>query len=60
MHKNPKFVVKNFERFDLDQGYLGNCWFIAGCVGIMQVPSIFKKIVPQNQSFITNYAGNIS
>ena len=25
-----KFVVNGFDRCDMDQGYIGNCWFIAG------------------------------
>ena len=24
------FVVDGFARCDMDQGYIGNCWFIAG------------------------------
>jgi hypothetical protein len=27
---DPKFEVGGFERIDMDQGQLGNCWFIAG------------------------------
>lgn len=26
----PEFIVNKAEAHDLDQGYLGNCWFIAG------------------------------
>lgn len=37
--RNPQFVVNGFNRCDMDQGAVGNCWFIAGCVGIM-----FEKI----------------
>jgi hypothetical protein len=33
--RNPQFVVNGFNRCDMDQGAVGNCWFIAGCVGIM-------------------------
>lgn len=28
---SPGFIVNKAEAHDLDQGYLGNCWFIAGC-----------------------------
>lgn len=41
----------------MDQGALGNCWFIAGCVGIMQSESLFAKVVPGDQSFTENYNG---
>jgi hypothetical protein len=30
MKSNPVFVVDGFNRCDMDQGQLGNCWFIAG------------------------------
>ena len=55
--RNPKFVVDGFGRGDLDQGFVGNCWFIAGCVGIMQSNRIFAKVVPTDQSFDDNYGG---
>ena len=54
---NPKFVVSDFERCDMDQGYVGNCWFIAGCVGIMQSEKCFAKVVPRDQNFDDDYAG---
>jgi hypothetical protein len=28
--QNAQFVVDGFDRCDMDQGYIGNCWFIAG------------------------------
>lgn len=27
---DPQFSIGDFERCDMDQGQLGNCWFIAG------------------------------
>jgi hypothetical protein len=54
---NAEFVVDGFDRCDMDQGAIGNCWFIAACVGIMQNKLLFAKVVPQNQSFSDNYAG---
>ena len=54
---NPKFVVSDFERCDMDQGYVGNCWFIAGCVGIMQSEKCFAKVGPRDQNFDDDYAG---
>jgi hypothetical protein len=60
MRSDAEFVVDGYERCDMDQGYVGNCWFIAGCVGIMQSPALFAKVVPQDQSFDDGYAGLIS
>lgn len=51
------FVVDEFARCDMDQGYIGNCWFIAACVGIMQNKKLFSKVVPKDQSFSDNYTG---
>ena len=55
--ENAQFVVDDFGRCDMDQGNLGNCWFIAGVVGIMQSPKMFAKVVPADQSFEHNYCG---
>jgi len=38
----------------LDQGYLGNCWFIAAVSMITQRPLIFQFVVPSNQSLDPN------
>jgi len=57
VRRNAKFVVNGFDRCDMDQGAIGNCWFIAGCVGIMQSPACFAKVVPQDQGFDSDYAG---
>lgn len=55
--EDPKFVVDGFGRCDMDQGYIGNCWFIAGAVGIMQNEKLFAKVVPHDQGFSDNYNG---
>jgi hypothetical protein len=30
INPDAAFVVDGFNRCDMDQGYVGNCWFIAG------------------------------
>jgi len=56
--ENPQFEVGGYCRADFDQGYVGNCWFIAGCVGIMQSEKCFAKVVPKDQGFDEdNYKG---
>ncbi len=55
---NPKFMSSGFDRVDMDQGHVGNCWFIAACVDIVTSPKLFAKIVPQDQTFDKNeYTG---
>jgi hypothetical protein len=44
-------VIKKFNK--------GNCWFIAGCVGIMQSDKCFAKVVPRDQDFGKDYGGTI-
>ncbi len=41
----------------MNQGNIGNCWFIAGVVGIMQSEKLLAKVVPHDQSFSENYTG---
>jgi calpain, invertebrate len=55
--QNAEFVVDGYDRTDMDQGSLGNCWFIAACVGIAQSPKLIAKVVPPDQSFTNGYAG---
>lgn len=54
---SPEFISDGINRTDMNQGAIGNCWFIAGVVGIMQSPKLLRKVVPQDQSFGDNYTG---
>lgn len=52
------FVANDFDAHDLDQGYLGNCWFIAACSSITLEPEVFANVMPQPQSLDSkDYAG---
>ena len=42
---------KYFHTTDLDQGCLGNCWFISAATGIIQNYTLFKRVVPFDNSF---------
>jgi len=57
INKNAQFVIDGFSRLDLNQGAIGNCWFIAGCAGILQHKQLFSKVIPEDQSFSKDYAG---
>lgn len=55
----PRFVSGAYSRADLDQGKLGNCWFVAAASVLVTGPrSQFERVVPADQSFLPGeYAG---
>lgn len=56
--QKPRFVIDGFQRGDLDQGEIGNCWFIAGAGAITLNPDLLERVVPPTQSFDErDYAG---
>ncbi|KAK2158396.1 hypothetical protein LSH36_171g05014 [Paralvinella palmiformis] len=55
--KHPKFVVEKATRFDLDQGALGDCWYIAAAATLATRPELFHRVVPVDQSFDDDYVG---
>ncbi|XP_025082824.1 calpain clp-1-like isoform X1 [Pomacea canaliculata] len=56
--KNPRFVVEGAQRHDLDQGSLGNCWFVAGAATLATSDkALFERVVPPDQDFDASYAG---
>lgn len=56
---SPKFVAGTLTRSDLDQGMLGDCWFVAAASVLATGPrNLFERVVPLDQSFDKNeYAG---
>lgn len=55
--KNPKFFVDGFSRFDVRQGSLGDCWFLAAIASLANNKKAFEKTVPTNQGFGESYNG---
>lgn len=55
--RNPKLFVRGVSRFDLDQGTLGDCWFIAGAAVVATHGKLINRVVPKDQDFDTDYAG---
>lgn len=53
----PRFTVEDASRFDLDQGELGDCWYIAAAATLATRPELFKHVVPDHQDFSKDYAG---
>lgn len=54
---NPEFFVEGFSRFDVRQGTIGNCWFLAAVANLTQNLKYFNEVVPSDNSFNENYAG---
>ena len=57
LYKDAMLVVNGTNRNDVNQGTLGNCWFLSALVGVSEVPALFARVVPKDQSFGRNYAG---
>ena len=57
--KNPKFIISDSEICgDLDQGYMNQSWFIATCICLRRFNSFFSQVIPHDQGFGDDYAGN--
>ncbi|CAJ0956945.1 unnamed protein product, partial [Ranitomeya imitator] len=54
---NPKFIVGGLENEDVNQGRIGNCWFLASITCLTTHKDCLSYIVPPNQSFDKDYAG---
>lgn len=59
MCSNPQFIVQEANRFDLDQGQLGNCWFISAVSMITQNATIFERVCPLDQTYDKQYYAGI-
>ncbi|XP_062520154.1 calpain-B-like [Corticium candelabrum] len=57
--KDPKMFVEGASRFDVTQGMLGDCWFVAVLSSLAQHPHLLAQVVPDDNSFSENYAGII-
>ncbi|XP_046584747.1 calpain-A-like [Haliotis rubra] len=56
--KDPKFIVHGAKYYDMQQGELGNCWFVAGAVSLASYNrKLFNRVVRTDQDFDKDYAG---
>lgn len=55
--QNPQFSIDDFTRFDVQQGEIGDCWFLAAVACLTQDPKLLSRVVCADNSFKENYAG---
>ncbi|XP_033115792.1 calpain-B-like isoform X2 [Anneissia japonica] len=54
---NPAFFVGGASRFDIEQGMLGDCWFLAAVASLSLNQNLHHRVCPPDQSFSKDYAG---
>lgn len=57
---NAKFTADGVTRFDVLQGELGDCWFLAALGNLTLHPALFQEVVPADNEWTykgTTYAG---
>uniref|UniRef100_A0A087Y3J5 Calpain 6 n=1 Tax=Poecilia formosa TaxID=48698 RepID=A0A087Y3J5_POEFO len=57
--ENPHLFVEGISSHDLNQGIVGNCWFVAACSCLALKPDLWEKVIPdwKEQEWDSNYAG---
>ncbi|XP_037544043.1 calpain-5 [Nematolebias whitei] len=59
----PHLFVEGISSHDLNQGVVGNCWFVAACSCLALKPHLWKKVIPDwkeqewDSDHPENYAG---
>ena len=43
---SPSFVLDGLSRFDVNQGDLGDCWFLANLSNLAEDKTLFDRVVP--------------
>ncbi|XP_062262442.1 calpain-5-like [Platichthys flesus] len=43
---DPHLFVEGISSHDLNQGVVGNCWFVAACSCLALKPNLWKKVIP--------------
>ncbi|XP_049959737.1 calpain-A-like isoform X1 [Schistocerca serialis cubense] len=53
----PRLFVEGASRFDVKQGELGDCWFLAAVANLTLNDHLFSRVIPHDQNFYDKYAG---
>ncbi|XP_059154778.1 calpain-9-like [Physella acuta] len=56
-----KFFLNNIDNFDIVQGELGDCWFVAALASLVNPDhrALFERVVPPGQSFVENWYSGV-
>ena len=49
MRRGPQMFVGATNRFDINQGEIGNCWFLAALANLVENRRAFDRVVPAKQ-----------
>ncbi|KER20011.1 hypothetical protein T265_11348 [Opisthorchis viverrini] len=52
--RDPQFVTDGISRFDVVQGEIGDCWFLAAVASLSMYRDLMQQVVPFGQSFDSN------
>lgn len=55
--EDPQMFVDGIDRFDINQGELGDCWLLAAMSTLAMDKNMLSKVLPPDQGFDENYAG---
>uniref|UniRef100_A0A8C6L406 Calpain 6 n=1 Tax=Nothobranchius furzeri TaxID=105023 RepID=A0A8C6L406_NOTFU len=58
--ESPHLFVAGISSHDLNQGEVGNCWFVAACSCLALKPHLWQKVIPdwKEQEWDPNHPGN--
>merc|ERR1719187_1051068 len=54
---DPQLFVGGTDRFDINQGELGDCWLLAAMANLTMNKRVMRRVVPLDQSFSEEFAG---
>eukprot|EP00092_Neocalanus_flemingeri_P015176 GFUD01016393.1.p1 GENE.GFUD01016393.1~~GFUD01016393.1.p1 ORF type:complete len:558 (+),score=172.85 GFUD01016393.1:52-1725(+) len=55
--QHPRMVVDGVDRFDINQGELGDCWLLAAMSSMAMDKDLLYQVMPKDQSFDEDYVG---